>query len=106
MSVKFCGFNLMPWPDLPDDFRQTERSVWVDIPNKLFNPERANQVYNEYIDQLEFADAMSFDGIGVNEYHQNAYGMMPSPNIIAAGHMAPVEQPGQIAQEILRVCGP
>ena len=26
-----------------------------------------------------------FDGIGVNEHHQNGYGIMPSPNIIAAG---------------------
>ncbi len=84
MSVKFCWFNLMPWPDLPDDFRETQRSVWVDIPSTLFDPERANHVYNEYIDQLEYADAVGFDGVGVNEHHQNAYGLMPSPNIIAA----------------------
>lgn len=84
MSVKFCWFNLMPWPDLPDDFRETQRSVWVDIPSSLFDPERANHVYNEYIDQLEYADAVGFDGVGVNEHHQNAYGLMPSPNIIAA----------------------
>ena len=84
MSVKFCWFNLMPWPDLPDDFRETQRSVWVDIPSTLFDPERANHVYNEYIDQLEYADSVGFDGVGVNEHHQNAYGLMPSPNIIAA----------------------
>jgi alkanesulfonate monooxygenase SsuD/methylene tetrahydromethanopterin reductase-like flavin-dependent oxidoreductase (luciferase family) len=59
--------------------------VWVDIDSKLFDPARANQVYHEYIDQLEYADALGFDGIGVNEHHQNAYGIMPSPNIIAAG---------------------
>ena len=27
---------------------------------------------------------MGFDGLGVNEHHQNAYGLMPSPNIMAA----------------------
>ena len=27
---------------------------------------------------------MGFDGLGVNEHHQNGYGMMPSPNIMAA----------------------
>ena len=27
---------------------------------------------------------MGFDGIGVNEHHANAYGLMPSPNIMAA----------------------
>jgi alkanesulfonate monooxygenase SsuD/methylene tetrahydromethanopterin reductase-like flavin-dependent oxidoreductase (luciferase family) len=83
--VKFTWFNLMPWPDLPADFRDKHRSVWVDIPSTLFDPERANTLYNEYMDQLEYADAVGFDGIGVNEHHQNGYGIMPSPNIIAAG---------------------
>jgi alkanesulfonate monooxygenase SsuD/methylene tetrahydromethanopterin reductase-like flavin-dependent oxidoreductase (luciferase family) len=27
---------------------------------------------------------MGFDGLGVNEHHQNGYGLMPSPNIMAA----------------------
>ena len=83
--MKFTWFNLMPWPDLPDDFRQTNRSVWVDIPSRLFDPVTANRVYNEYMDQLEYADSLGFDGIGCNEHHQNGYGIMPSPNIIAAG---------------------
>ena len=83
--MKFTWFNLMPWPDLPDTFRQDHRSVWVDIDSKLFDPARANQIYHEYMDQLEYADELGFDGIGVNEHHQNAYGIMPSPNLIAAG---------------------
>ena len=83
--MKFTWFNLMPWPDLPADFRQAHRSVWVDIPSSLFDPVRANAVYHEYMDQLEYADELGFDGIGVNEHHQNGYGIMPSPNLIAAG---------------------
>ena len=83
--MKFTWFNLMPWPTLPDDFRQQNRSVWVDIPSSYFDPVVANRVYNTYMDQLEFADHVGFDGIGVNEHHQNGYGIMPSPNIIAAG---------------------
>ena len=75
----------MPWPDLPDTFREDHRSVWVDIDSKIFDPVRANQVYHEYMDQLEYADELGFDGIGINEHHQNAYGIMPSPNIIAGG---------------------
>jgi alkanesulfonate monooxygenase SsuD/methylene tetrahydromethanopterin reductase-like flavin-dependent oxidoreductase (luciferase family) len=83
--MKFVWFNLQPWPHLPDDFREQHRSVWVDIPNSLFDPEQGHRVYNEYLDQLEFAESVGFDGIGCNEHHQNAYGLMPSPNIIAAG---------------------
>ena len=82
--TKFCWFNLMPWPDLPDTFRQDARSVWVDIDQKYFDPAKANAVYHEYMDQLEYADSLGFDAIGVNEHHQNGYGIMPSPNIIAA----------------------
>ena len=82
--MKFTWFNLMPWPDLPDDFREKNRSVWVDIPSRYFNPERAHTVYNDHLDCLEYAAQVGFDGIGVNEHHQNAYGLMPSPNLIAA----------------------
>jgi alkanesulfonate monooxygenase SsuD/methylene tetrahydromethanopterin reductase-like flavin-dependent oxidoreductase (luciferase family) len=82
--MKFTWFNLMPWPGLPDDFRETNRSVWVDINSRLFDPARANVVYNDHLDLLEYAAQVGFDGIGVNEHHQNAYGLMPSPNLIAA----------------------
>ena len=50
----------------------------------LYDPERGNELYNRYLDELELADQLGFDGICVNEHHQNAYGLMPSPNIMAA----------------------
>jgi alkanesulfonate monooxygenase SsuD/methylene tetrahydromethanopterin reductase-like flavin-dependent oxidoreductase (luciferase family) len=83
--MKFTWFNLMPWPYLPDDFREKNRSVWVDIDQKLFDPVKSHEVYNTYMDLLEYADTLGFDGVGVNEHHQNGYGIMPSPNLIAAG---------------------
>jgi alkanesulfonate monooxygenase SsuD/methylene tetrahydromethanopterin reductase-like flavin-dependent oxidoreductase (luciferase family) len=83
--VKFHFFHLMPYPDLPDDFRQRYHGVWVDLPSsELYDPVRGHQVYNEYLDELEYADQLGFDGICVNEHHQNAYGLMPSPNLMVA----------------------
>jgi alkanesulfonate monooxygenase SsuD/methylene tetrahydromethanopterin reductase-like flavin-dependent oxidoreductase (luciferase family) len=82
--MKFTWFNLMPWPYLPDDFRQKHRSVWVDIPSSLYDPVRGHALYNTYLDELEYAETLGFDGIGVNEHHANGYGLMPSPNIMAA----------------------
>ena len=82
--MKFTWFNLMPWPYLPDDFREKNRSVWVDIDSKLFDPVKSHEVYNTYLDLLEYAAEVGFDAIGVNEHHQTGYGIMPSPNIIAA----------------------
>jgi alkanesulfonate monooxygenase SsuD/methylene tetrahydromethanopterin reductase-like flavin-dependent oxidoreductase (luciferase family) len=82
--MKFTAFHLMSYPLLPDDFKRKHRSVWVDIPRDLYDPVVGHRIYNEYLDQLELADRLGFDGIGVNEHHQNAYGLMPSPNIMAA----------------------
>ena len=82
--MKISWFHLMPYRWLPNDFRERYRSVWVDLPNGLYDPERGHALYNEYLDMLEYADQVGFDAVGVNEHHQNAYGMMPSPNLMAA----------------------
>lgn len=82
--MKFTWFHLMPWPHLPDDFREKHRSVWVDIPTTLYDAKRGHHVYHDYFDQLEYAETMGFDALGVNEHHANAYGLMPSPNLMAA----------------------
>jgi alkanesulfonate monooxygenase SsuD/methylene tetrahydromethanopterin reductase-like flavin-dependent oxidoreductase (luciferase family) len=83
--MKFHWFHLMPYPYLPDDFKQKYRSVWVDPPAAdLYDPVKGHQVYNDYLDQLEYAERCGYDGICVNEHHQNGYGLMPSPNLMAA----------------------
>ena len=74
----------MPYRFLPADFEKKYPSVWVDVPSELFDPVKGHQLYNEFLDELEFADQVGFDGICVNEHHNNAYGIMPAPNIIAA----------------------
>ncbi len=82
--MKFHWFNLMPWPYLPDDFTEKHRSVWVDVDSRLFDARKANRIYNDYLDLLEFAEDVGYDGLGINEHHQNAYGLMPSPQLMAA----------------------
>src|SRR5207245_2816988 len=37
----------------------------------------------DYLDQMEFADKLGFDGVCLNEHHQTAYGMMPIPGVLA-----------------------
>ena len=82
--MKFEFFHLMPYRDLPADFAETNTSVWVDVPSHLFDPAKAHQMYNDGLDELEAAAAAGYDGICINEHHQNAYGLMPSPNLMAA----------------------
>jgi alkanesulfonate monooxygenase SsuD/methylene tetrahydromethanopterin reductase-like flavin-dependent oxidoreductase (luciferase family) len=58
--------------------------VWVDVDPTLFEPVKANAMYNDFLDELEFAAEVGFDAVCVNEHHSNGYGLMPSPNLIAA----------------------
>ena len=53
--MNFLWFHLMPYMDLPADFRQNNPSVWVNIDPALFDPQRAHQMYNDYFDELEYA---------------------------------------------------
>ena len=69
---------------MPDDFRDKHPSVWVDIHSALFDPRRAHHMYNDFMDELEFAAECGFDAVCVNEHHSNGYGLMPSPNLIAS----------------------
>ena len=82
--VQFYYFHLMPWPYLPEDFDRRHATAWVTFSNRHYDPQRGHLLYNEYLDEMEYAEKLGYDGLGVNEHHQNAYGTMPSPNLIAA----------------------
>jgi alkanesulfonate monooxygenase SsuD/methylene tetrahydromethanopterin reductase-like flavin-dependent oxidoreductase (luciferase family) len=82
--MQYYFFHLMSWPFLADDFERTHDSAWVWLPNSLYDPVKGHDLYREYIDTLAYADELGFDGVCVNEHHQTAYGLMPSPNLIAA----------------------
>lgn len=82
--MKLMWFHLMPYTELPDDFRERHPSVWVDIHSSLFDPKRAHLMYNDFMDELEYAADCGFDAVCVNEHHSNGYGLMPSPNLIAS----------------------
>src|SRR2546423_1169854 len=82
--MKSHFFHLMPYKHLPADFAARYRSVWVDVPSHLYDPVKGHAIYNEYLDELEHADQAGFDGLCVNEHHSNAYGLMPSPNLMLA----------------------
>lgn len=81
--MKITYFHLMPYDQIPADFAEQHRSIWVDVPRSLCDSQRVNQLYNDYLDTLEYADGRGFDAIGVNEHHSSAYGQMPSPNIMS-----------------------
>ncbi|HXZ88753.1 MAG TPA: LLM class flavin-dependent oxidoreductase [Candidatus Binataceae bacterium] len=83
--MKISMFHLMPYRELPADFETKYHSVWVDPPFwELAQPERVGQYYNWTLDELIHGAKCGMDGICVNEHHQNAYGFMPSPNLMGS----------------------
>ncbi|GGC56078.1 monooxygenase [Siccirubricoccus deserti] len=81
--MRFFFFHLMPYAPLDPDYDKIHRSSWVTLPNDYYDPELGAELYNRYLDELEYAAELGFEGIGVNEHHQNAYGLMPCPNVFA-----------------------
>ncbi|MCL6593515.1 MAG: LLM class flavin-dependent oxidoreductase [Alicyclobacillus sp.] len=77
-------FHLIPYPGLPDDFAERYGTPWVKLPNALYNPSVGQEAYENALAEFARADELGYEGVCVNEHHQNAYGTMPSPNIMAA----------------------
>ena len=101
----------MPWPHLEQEL------AWP-YPNRLFDPRVGEKLYNDYINQMTLADELGFDAICFNEHHFTAYGLMPSPNLVAAimatktkkaklaifGNAIPLRgQPLRVAEEIAMI---
>ncbi len=82
--MKVFAFHLMPYGALDMSYAEEHNSVWLKLPNSYFDPKIGHELYNRYLDELELAAEVGFDGISVNEHHQNAYGLMPSPVVMAA----------------------
>ena len=83
--MKFLWFHLMPYKELPDDFKTKHPSVWVDIHSSLFDPRRAHHMYNDFLDELEFAAECGYDAICCNEHHSNGYGLVPYAYVVSIG---------------------
>lgn len=75
--MKVYGFDLLPWPYLE------EPSYYPDA-NALFDPLRAQQLYADHLEEMALYEEYGFDAICMNEHHSKPYGLMPSPNIVAA----------------------
>ena len=82
--MKFHWFAEVTYPALPPDFVETQPTAWVTIPPHLHDPLTMGRTYRMFLDLLEHADAEGFDGLAVNEHHQNAGAVTPSPNLLAA----------------------
>src|SRR5216117_2134944 len=88
------------------------------LPNEHFSPERAQQLYGMYFDELQYCTESGFDGVMINEHHNNPLSMMPSVNVIGAvlarttrkgrivflGNVLPIhDNPLRVAEEVAMI---
>jgi alkanesulfonate monooxygenase SsuD/methylene tetrahydromethanopterin reductase-like flavin-dependent oxidoreductase (luciferase family) len=81
--MKIFNFHLMPYADADLDAIAKNGTAWVTFSNSQYDPKKGAELYNRYLDELEYADKLGFDGVVLNEHHQNAYGLMPTPGVLA-----------------------
>jgi alkanesulfonate monooxygenase SsuD/methylene tetrahydromethanopterin reductase-like flavin-dependent oxidoreductase (luciferase family) len=82
-AARFDFMHFMPYPHLPENHKDFH-SVWVDFPNKFYDPKKGAELYKRYLAELVLAEKVGFDAVVVNEHHNTAYSMMAAPNLIAA----------------------
>src|SRR5262245_3624385 len=81
--MKLFNFHLMPYRRVDLDAIRRNGSAWVTFSNSHYDPQLGAELYHDYLDQMELADRLGFDGVCLNEHHQTAYGMMPIPGVLA-----------------------
>jgi alkanesulfonate monooxygenase SsuD/methylene tetrahydromethanopterin reductase-like flavin-dependent oxidoreductase (luciferase family) len=81
--MKIFNFHLMPYAHADLDAIDRNGAAWVTYSNSHYDPVKGAELFNQYLDELERADELGFDGVCVNEHHQTAYGMMPVPGVLA-----------------------
>ena len=81
--MKIFNFHLMPYAHADLDAIERNGTAWITFSNSNYDPVLGAELYHRYLDELEYADSLGFDGVILNEHHQNAYGLMPTPGVLA-----------------------
>ena len=84
------------------------------LSSRHFKPEVAVRTYAKHLDAWQMIDELGYDGLGFNEHHCSPYGLMNSPNLMAAaaaqrtkrcklliyGNLLPLHEPLRLAEEL------
>jgi alkanesulfonate monooxygenase SsuD/methylene tetrahydromethanopterin reductase-like flavin-dependent oxidoreductase (luciferase family) len=112
-AVKVFVFDLLPYPENLDHLKVGKELPWP-LPGRHFDPEVGARAYAEHLEAWEELDRLGYDGVGFNEHHTSPYGLMNSPNLMAAaasqrtrrlklliyGNALPIHDPLRLAEEL------
>ena len=111
--MRIFGFDLLPYPEHLDHLK-VDGELPYPLSKRHFRPELAVENYRQHLDAWALMEELGFDGIGFNEHHTSPYGLMTSPNIMAAaasqrlrrmkiliyGNLLPIHEPLRVAEEL------
>ncbi len=111
-------FTEMGYTAYPQDEAQRRGYNNLMFPNEHFDSQKAQELYGMYFEELQYCTEAGFDGVMINEHHNNPLCMMPSVNVIGSilarttkkgrivflGNVLPIhENPLRVAEEIAMI---
>jgi len=111
--VKVFVFDLLPYAEHLEHLKQGKELPYP-LARRHFKPDVAVRTYEEHLSAWEAMDRLGYDGVGFNEHHTSPYGLMNSPNLMAAsaaqrtqriklliyGNLLPLHDPLRLAEEL------
>jgi alkanesulfonate monooxygenase SsuD/methylene tetrahydromethanopterin reductase-like flavin-dependent oxidoreductase (luciferase family) len=112
--MKIFVFDLLPYGENLEHLKNGATELPWPLGKQFFKPEVAVKTYAEHLDAWEELDELGYDGVAFNEHHTSPYGLMNSPNLLAAsaaqrtkrlklliyGNLLPVHDPLRLAEEL------
>ena len=111
--MKVFVFDLLPYAEHLEHLKQGKELPYP-LARRHFKPDVAVRTYEEHLSAWEAMDRLGYDGVGFNEHHTSPYGLMNSPNLMAAsaaqrtqriklliyGNLLPLHDPLRLAEEL------
>ena len=111
--MKVFVFDLLAYGEQLEHLK-IDNELPYPLPKKYFKPEVAARTYAEHLEAWEELERLGYDGVGFNEHHCSPYGLMNSPNLLAAaaaqrtkrlklliyGNLLPLHEPLRLAEEL------
>ena len=111
--MKVFVFDLLAYGEQLDHLKVGNELPYP-LSNKHFKPDVAARTYAEHLEAWDELDRLGYDGVGFNEHHCSPYGLMNSPNLLAAaaaqrtknlklliyGNLLPLHEPLRLAEEL------
>ena len=114
--MKVFVFDLLAYGEQLDHLKIGSELPYP-LSNRYFKSDVAVRTYAEHLEAWEEMDRLGYDGVGFNEHHCSPYGLMNSPNLMAAaaaqrtknlrlliyGNLLPLHEPLRLAEELAMI---